>query len=407
MYGNGPLAGIRVADFGQFVAGPAVGQHLADLGATVVKVEPLEGESSRNGGLYGEAMVRTNNRDKLGLAVDLRRREGVEVAERLVEKSDVVIQNMRPATMERLGLGPERVRSLNPRVVYLSITAFGKDAPPTRPGFDIAAQAESGIMSVTGEAGGEPQRVGFTVVDTATSYVAANAVLAALFRRERTDEGAVIDTSLLAVAVHLQGPNWVGWFTSGVEPTRKGNGQPTAAPAAELVSVRDGYIVLSAYTPEHWRRLCTAIDRPDMIDDDRFASNDARLAHRAEMRSELSGALASLTQREAIEMLSSSGIVAGAVRSYSQVLESDDVQRLALFPTAEMNGMGTYRYAAPPFSISGMAQRTSKAAPAVGQDTRAVLGGLGYDPDSIERLLASGVVGEVNVNQPREQALRR
>lgn len=390
--GNQPLEGIRVADFGQFIAGPAVGQILAELGATVVKVEPLEGEVSRGAGVYGDAMVRTNNRGKLGLAVDVRAPAGREVAERLIAASDVVIQNMRPDTMDRLGLGPERATALNPRVVYLSITAFGRGAPPTRAGLDIAAQAESGMMSVTGEAGGEPQRVGFTVVDEATSYAAANAVLAALFRRERTGRGAVVDTSLLEVAVHVQGPSWVGMFTSGVEPMRKGNGQPTAAPAAEVVSVANGQIVLSAYTPAHWARLCATLGRPELTADARFATNEDRLAHRPQLRQVLSDALSHLTLTEAVDLLGANGIVAGAIRSYRQVLESEDVRRLDLFPWTEEGGTGSYRHPAQPYTFRDTPRPRPRSAPAIGEHSCEVLVQLGYDDDGVKRLVAEGVV---------------
>lgn len=392
MSGSRPLEGIRVADFGQFIAGPAVGQILAELGATVVKVEPLDGETSRVAGVYGDAMVRTNNRDKLGLAVDLRSPEGHAVAERLIAASDVVIQNMRPGTMDRLGLGPDHASVLNPRVVYLSITAFGRGAASTRAGLDIAAQAESGIMSVTGEAGGEPQRVGFSVVDEATAYSAANAVLAAMFRRERTGEGAVVDTSLLEVAVHLQGPSWVGMFTSGVEPMRKGNGQPTAAPAAEVVSVKDGQIVLSAYTPAHWARLCTTIGRSELIDDPRFATNEDRVANRPALRNVLSEALSGLSLAEAVELLSANGIVAGAIRSYRQVLESEDVRRLDLFPWTDDGAMGCYQHPALPYTFRDLARTRTRPAPAIGEHSREVLEGLGYDGEDVQRLVAAGVV---------------
>lgn len=385
-----PLEGIRVADFGQFVAGPAVGQHLADLGATVVKVEPLAGESARGAGGHGSPMVNTNNRDKLGLAVDLRRPEGTAIAERLIAASDVLVQNMRPGTMDRLGLGPERATALNPRVIYLSISAFGKDAAPTRAGLDIAAQAESGMMSVTGEADGEPQRIGFVVVDESTSYVAASAVLAALFRRERTGAGAVIDTSLLEVAVHVQGSAWVGLFSSGKEPMRKGNGQPNAAPAAEVVSVKDGRIVLSAYTEPHWRRLCAAIGRPELGEDERFRTNDARLANRQDMRDVLASALSSYTLSEVTHLLGANGIVAGAIRTYRQVVESEDVRRLDLFPSTE--GDDGYRYAAPPYTFRDLPRPASRSAPAIGAHSRQVLSGLGYSADEVDDFLREGVV---------------
>lgn len=392
-----PLDGIRVADFGQFIAGPAAGQILADLGARVVKVEPVGGEAARAAGDVGAAMIRTNNRDKLGLAVDLRRPEGREIALRLIAGSDVVIENMRPGAMDRLGLGADQSSAVNPRVVYLSITAFGRDSAPSRAGLDIAAQAESGMMSVTGEADSEPQRIGFTVVDDATAYAAANAVLAALVRRERTGVGAVITTSLFEVAVHLQGAAWTAMFDSGTEPTRKGNGYPTAAPAAEVITVRDGQIVLSAYTPAHWSRLCTAISRPDLTTDPRFATSESRVAHRSEMRAELSSALAGYDVAAAVEFLNSRGVVAGVIRSYRQVADGEDARRLGLFPWTRPGPGGGYRYAAPPYAFRGVDRPPSSPAPEAGADSRAVLLDLGYPAADVARLVESGVVADATV----------
>jgi crotonobetainyl-CoA:carnitine CoA-transferase CaiB-like acyl-CoA transferase len=390
-----PLDGVRVADFGQFIAGPAVGQVLAELGATVVKVEPVGGEAARAAGAMGSAMVATHNRDKRGLAVDLRHPRGLEIARRLVHASDVVIENMRPGTMERLGLGPDQVRRLNPAIVYLSITAFGADAPPVRAGLDISAQAESGIMSVTGEATGEPQRVGFTLVDQATAYAGAMAVAAALFRRERDGEkrtGAVIDTSLLEVAVHMQGAAWVQMFATGTEPVRKGNGYPSAAPAAEVVSVADGQIVLSAYTPAHWARLCEAIGRPEMITDPRFATSDARVANREAMRARITEALAGRSAAEAVDFLSRQGIVAGAIRSYREVVDGPDAARLGSFPSTATRSGESYRYPAPPYRFRDEDRPVSQPAPGVGEHTVPVLADLGYPADEIGRLLDEKVV---------------
>lgn len=390
-----PLAGLRVVDFGQFIAGPAVGQILADMGATVVKVEPLVGEAARSAGALGDAMVAAHNRDKLGIAVDLRHPRGLEVGQRLVAASDVVIQNMRPGVMDRLGLGPGRAEVLNPRVVYLSITAFGADAGPARSGLDIAAQAESGMMSVTGEAGGEPQRIGFTVVDQATAYTGAMAVLAALYRRERDGAdaaAATIDTSLLEVALHMQGSAWVQMFQTGVEPVRKGNGYPSAAPAAEVIAVGGGQIVLSAYTPLHWGRLCEALGRPDLVDDERFATNDARLANRESMRACIGEALGRRSPAEAVEFLSGHGIVAGSIRSYGEVASGPDAARLDSFPSTVEGPVGSYRYAAPPCHFGGDSPRESRPAPQIGEHTEVVLAGLGYARAEIDLLLADDVV---------------
>lgn len=390
-----PLEGLRVADFGQFIAGPAVGMMLAELGASVIKVEPTGGEAARASGPFGAAMVRTNNRDKRALALDLRSEAGRDVARRLASASDVLVENMRPGAMSRLGLGAEELTTQNPALVYLSITAFGRDATPTRGGLDIAAQAESGMMSVTGEAAGEPQRIGFTVVDDATAYAATSAVLAALLRRTRTGVGAIIETSLLQVAVHLQGPAWTDYLASGIEPRRKGNGQPTLAPAAELFSAADGQIVLSAYTPDHWVRLCTVIGRPELTTDPRFVDNEQRVAHRRELRAILSEVLRSYTVRDAVATLGGEGIVVGAVRSYSQVVRGEDADRLGLFRQTVPGAAEGYQYAAPPFTFRGEQREASRPAPQVGEHSGEILAELGYGPAEVEGLVAAGAVVDI------------
>lgn len=386
------LDGVRVADFGQFIAGPATGQILADLGATVVKIEPLGGEAARDAGALGNAMIATHNRDKQSLALDLRSPRGLEVGRRLVAASDVVIQNMRPGAMERLGLGAAAVRELNPGIIYLSITGFGADASPARAGLDISAQAESGMMSVTGEAAAEPQRIGFTVVDQATAYTAAMTVVAALFHRERNGTGTVIDTSLLEVAIHLQGAAWVQMFATGIEPVRKGNGYPSAAPAAEVIAVLGGQIVISAYTPAHWGRLCRAIGHPELITDPRFATNDARLANRTAMRELIAEGLAGQDAAGAVSFLSEHGIVAGAIRSYRDVVTGPDAARLGSFRSTTGGDRPGYRYPAPPYRLDGEPPPQSRPAPRVGEHSVAVLAELGYRPEEIGRLLEDNVV---------------
>ncbi|MFD6064619.1 CoA transferase, partial [Rhodococcus wratislaviensis] len=191
---NQPLDGVRVVDFGQFIAAPAATQILVDLGADVIKVEPVTGEAARTIGLYGEAILRTYNRGKRAVAVDLATPRGQQLAHRLIADADIVVQNLRPGVMERFGLGAAAVRAAHPQVIYATVSGFGLHGPSKqRAGLDIAAQAESGIMWVTGEADGEPQRVGFPVVDAAAAQVFAQAILGAYVRRLRFGTGDEVE----------------------------------------------------------------------------------------------------------------------------------------------------------------------------------------------------------------------
>lgn len=385
-----PLDGVLVADFGQYIAAPGAAAVLGELGADVIKVETVRGDQARHIGEYGHAMLRAYSAGKRSIALDLRTVEGLDVARRLVQKADVLIQNMRPGAMERLGLGPEECLRLNQRLVYGSITGFGSGGPSaTRPGLDIAAQAESGIMSVTGEAGRDPMRVGFPVVDAATAEVLAQGVLAALLRTMRTGRGAVVETSLLEVALRLQVVNWEEYFATGLAPSRRGNGQASIAPAADVITTSDGHIVLSAYTVEHWAKLCRLLDREDLIEDERFADNRARLQNRGELHDVLSSAVGGRSTEELVAWLSSNGIIAGAVRSYEQVLEAGDVVAQELF---RADATGAPRQLSAPYTIDGSKRRDSPLPPHVGQHTRQVLGELGFSPDQIGALVDAAVV---------------
>lgn len=388
-----PLAGVRVIDLGQYIAGPGAAMALAELGASVVKIEPLTGDQARHIGRYGESMVRAHNRGKRSIALDLRSGAGRDAALRLIERADVVIQNLRPGAIERLGLGPDAVRERFPRIVYLSISGFGTRGPSRdRPGYDIAAQAESGLMSVTGEPDRLPQKVGVPIVDAAAAHVGAQAVLAALYAREKTGVGATIETSLLEVALHLQATTWADYLGGAPEPTRIGDGQPHNAPAAEVVPTRDGYIVVSAYAEEHWQRFCRVIGREELADDPRFATNERRVANRAALRAVLRECLSERTSEECVALLSRNQIVAGAVRSYRQVLESPDVDASGLIVEAVGADGTRYRALGQPYLIDGTRQPPLPAAPACGADSDALLAEVGYGVDEIAALRTAGVL---------------
>lgn len=385
-----PLEGIRVLDLGNYIAGPGTAMILGDLGADVIKVEAPAGDIARSAGAFGDAMVRCYNRDKRSIAIDLRSSDGIDIVRRLIARSDVVVQNLRPGLVDSLGIGAKAMRELHPRLIYLSVSGFGEGGPSrTRPGLDVAAQAESGIMSVTGEPDRPPQKVGVPIVDAATTHVGAQAVLAALFKRERTGVGETIETSLLEVALHLQAASWNQYARTGVEPARRGSGQASNAPAGELIQTSDGWIVLSAYTQEHWARLCKAIKRERLIDDTRFATNTARVANKPAMLLELKQALSELSSETCVQLLSSHQVVAAAVRSYSQARSSADVDATGMFVKTtdgrddEVMGL-PYRF--------GTARAASGGAPAVGQHTSAILAELGFDTATSGAMVERGVV---------------
>lgn len=389
-----PLDGVRVVDFGQFIAAPAAAQVLVDLGADVVKIEPLHGESARGIGPHGEAMVHNYNRGKRAIALDLKDPRGQRIARELIARADIVVQNLRPGVMDSMGLGADRLRDEHPHLVYATVSGFGLHGPSrTRAGLDIAAQAESGLMWVTGQAGGEPQKIGAQIVDSATAYVCAQAILAAYIRRLRTGEGDTIEVSLLDVAIHLQAPNWGAYLATGVEPIRMGNGQPTVAPAADVMPTRDGNIVVSAYSEVHFRRLCGLLGRAELADDPRFVDNPARVRNRPALLAELRGAFATMSSAEAMDLLTTNGVVAGRINTYPEAMRSPDVEASGIFvEVARADGVKATALGTP-WHLASIPKTSPAGAPGLGQHTGEILRELGHSDAAIDALAAERVVG--------------
>ncbi|MDI3389167.1 CoA transferase [Streptomyces sp. B-S-A8] len=388
-----PLDGVRVIDFGQFIAAPAAAQLLGDMGADVIKVEPVHGESARVIGAPGQAMLNAYSRNKRGVALDLKDPRGLRIAEELIAGADIVVQNLRPGVMESLGLGARTMRARHPALVYATVSGFGLHGPSRlRAGLDIAAQAESGIMSVTGERDREPQKVGFQVVDSTTAHVCAQAVLGAYVRRLRTGHGDEVEVSLLEVAVHLQAPNWGTYLLTGKEPVRTGNGQPALAPAADVMPNGDGALVVSAYSDAHFERLCRLLGRPELALDERFATNAARVRHRPEMLAELRSEFATMTTDDAMRLLTENGVVAGRINSYGQTMASPDVEASGIFiRVTDVAGRETTTLGSP-WHLGSVPEPSGTAAPELGQHTAEVLAELGYARDAVRTLEAAGVV---------------
>ncbi len=320
---NAPLKGLRVVEFGQYIAVPACGQTMAELGADVIKVEPPHGDAGRYAGWnrdhYGP-IFSACNRSKRSVVLDLRNPDGRKDAFALACTADVVLQNYRPGVMEKLGLHAAALTGKVPRLVYGQVSGFGQSGPASdRAGFDIAAQAESGMMSINGDGDRDPTRVGFTVVDVMAASALTSGVLAALLRRSVSGQGGIVDVSLVDVAVSALSSTWADYRLTGVVPVRSGNGQTNATPAAEVMPTVDGNVVISAYTKEHFARLCTALDRPEIAADPRFCENAARLNNREAMLVDLRRATRRFSTADLCERLARAGVVFGMVRTMAEV----------------------------------------------------------------------------------------
>ena len=389
-----PLLGIRVIELGNYIAGPGTAMALGDLGAEVIKIESMEGDMARSTGFFGQAMLRAYNRDKKSIALDLRHPQGKEVVRRLIADVDVLVQNLRPGAIDALGLGADELRKLKPSLIHVSIAGFPSAAQSRyRPGYDIAAQAESGLMWVTGEPGGLPQKVGATIIDAATVQVTAQAILAALFRRERTGAGETIRVSLLEVALNLQLANWSDYLVRGVEPMRSGDGQPLSAPAADIFFTNDGMVVISAYVQAHWLRLCEAIGNPGLAVDPRFVNNELRVANRPAMKAELSESLSRYSTLDCVDLLTRNGIVVGVVRSYSDAHAGEDFKASAMVVDVAPAGAQTgYRSFGLPYELCDTPRRSTQAPPALGAHSLVVLREAGFSEAEIAHLLENGVI---------------
>ncbi len=376
---DAPLKGLRVIEFGQFIAAPAAGQMLSDLGADVIKIESLSGDAARAVGWAQDAygpMFTAYNRGKRSVVLDLRQESARMQAQQLACSADVVLQNARPGAMNKQGLGAATLMALAPRLVYGQVSGFGQDGPASvRAGFDIAAQAESGMMSLNGELGGDPVRVGFTVVDALAAQVLTNGVLAALVRRSVTGKGGLVDVSLIDVAVSALSNAWAEYRLIGKMPLRRGNGQATSAPAADVIRTQDGMVVVSAYTEEHFPKLCAAIGRPELAADPRFSRNKARVENRPALIEVLGRAMGHMTSDEVCNLLAQAGVVAGAIRNMSEVHAGQAGVSADLFVQVSAEGRAAVEVPGIPMKIDGVTRKAGKL-PALGQHTDEVLAAL-------------------------------
>lgn len=398
-----PLAGTRVADFTQALSGPYCTMLLADLGADVVKVEmPGRGDDSRHWGppFVGDtaAYFLAVNRNKRSITLDLRSPAGRQAAQRLVASSDVLVANWRPGTDVRLGLGAEELRGRYPRLVHCSISGFGADGPP-RAGYDQIVQGMSGWMSLTGESDGNALKAGVPVGDIAAGMFAANAVVAALLRRERTGEGAVVDVAMLDSLVSMLAYQATRYFASGVPPHRGGNLHPTIAPYGTFATA-DGSLNLCVGNDVQFGRFCNALDVPGMATDPRYLSNPLRLKFRDELVAEVSAVLGRFTSQEVLDRMERAGVPAGPILSVDEVFDDEEVRRRGLRLRVPHPQLGEVSMPGGPWRIDGDAVTARLAPPVLGQHTEEILRELGIAAEDAGPADKTGSVDGADANKP-------
>jgi crotonobetainyl-CoA:carnitine CoA-transferase CaiB-like acyl-CoA transferase len=388
------LDGLRVLDLSRVLAGPYCAMLLGDLGADVIKVErPGRGDDLRDWqGTRGMSVVfAAANRNKRGIAVDMQSPEGARLVVDLARRADVLIENFLPGVADRLGIGYEAVRAVNPAIVYASVTGFGQTGPyAKRPGYNTIAQGMSGIMALTGMPGHPPTRVAGSTADLAASYMCFGAVNAALVHRFRTGLGQYLDVNLLASTLGLLPDPAAQYLASGVRPERHGNRNPNLTPA-EAFQTKDGYITVVLMNPEQWERFCRVLGDDDLSTSPRFRTNVDRLAHHAEMKSRVEAVLATAPTGEWVQRFERAQIAAGPIYEFDEVFEDPQVQHLGLVAQFDQPGHGRVRTLSFPFRSTTPAA-IRRPAPLLGQHTREVLLELGLAPGDIDRLAASGVV---------------
>ncbi|MBP2580229.1 crotonobetainyl-CoA:carnitine CoA-transferase CaiB-like acyl-CoA transferase [Streptomyces sp. PvR006] len=374
---GGALSGIVVADFGRVLAGPYMTMLLADLGADVIKIErPGSGDDTRAWGppfAGGEATYFLGvNRNKRSVALDLTDPDDLAAARAIVDRADVLVENFRPGTMERLGLGYEELRASHPGLVYCSVTGFGTAEGARLPGYDLLVQAMGGLMSVTGDPDGPGTKAGVALVDVITGLHAGMGVLAALRHRERTGEGQRVEVSLLSSLLSALTNQAAAHLGAGVVPRAMGNRHPSIAPY-EVFEARDRPLVLAVGNDRQFRALCERLGLPGLADDPRFATNTARVAHRDELAAVLAGPLGTRTADGWFKELTAVGVPCGPINDLAAAFELAD--RLGLAPRVPESAAGPGQVAHP--VRLGATPPTYRAAPPrLGQHTEGVLASL-------------------------------
>ena len=390
---DGPLDGVLVVDLSTSYAGPTATMYLADLGAEVIKVERPGGDDARSWGppFVGSmsAWFASANRNKASVELDLRCEAGRAALDRLLERAAVLVQNVNPGKLGGLGLDPDTVRRRHPHLVYCALSGFGLNGPHRAlPGYDLVAQARSGLMSVTGEQGGTPQRVSTALSDIVTGLAAALAIVAALRRQERTGEGDVVDVALLDTDLALMAPRIASFLAGEAEP-RPSGGTDSVLAVYQPFRTADRPIVVAVGNDTIWQRFCAALDLGDLAADARLATNSGRRRHRAEVLQRVQACLEGAGANTWLDRLAAAGVPAAPIQFLSEVVTDPQVVARGSIVATDTGGSVQYGVR-PPWRLASQPEFGPRPAPELGSDTRAVLTAAGLSAAEVDRIVSGG-----------------
>ncbi len=392
---GGPLAGLKVVELAHIMAGPVCGMMLADMGADVIKVEKPSGDDTRRSlppDIQGEsAAFLMMNRNKRGVCLDLKKDSAVKALRRLLKRSDVVVENYRKGTMEKLGLGYQSLRKENRGLIYCSVSGFGRTGPyAERGGFDLIAQGMSGLMSITGEGPDRPPvKVGAPVSDITAGILAALGVVAALNHRNQTGDGQVVDTSLFEAAItHTYWQSAIA-FATGVSPEPMGSAHPLNAPYQSFETA-DGWINIGAANQKNWERLIAILEAPELGQDPRFLANEGRMEHLPALVEALNARFRERPTAEWLERLEAGGLPAGPVLSVGEMHQDPQAIARGMIVETEHPRAGATKALGLPITFSHTPGEVARPAPLLGEHTREVLSAIGYWPEEIDALFEEG-----------------
>ncbi|MDV2503555.1 MAG: CoA transferase [bacterium] len=394
---RGPLSGIRVLDCTRVLAGPYATMMLADLGADVVKVEePTRGDEARGVGPFigrASAYFISLNRGKKSLTLNLKETRGRDLFVELAAKADVVVENFRPGTMEQLGLGYDTLRARNRRLIYAACSGFGQTGPLARQGaYDIVIQGMGGVMSITGTPGGEPVRVGVSIGDITAAFFTAIGILSALHARGRTGEGQLVDVGMLDSQVAILENAIIRYTATGEVPGPLGSRHPSIAPF-EAFPARDGHVIFAVGTA-HWEAFCEALGRPELADEERFATNALRADHVEELREMIASVSPDKTVAEWMAVMEAARVPCGPINTTREVATHPQVAARQMLVDVEHEGIGAVRMAGCPVKLSETPAGVQGPAPALGEHSEAILAEwLEMSLEEVEALREAGVVG--------------